>query len=66
MVDLSHLSADELRAELDGVDSKAPTLRLVVGINHTLICSSEYFLVSGVRSWSQNGQQGKRQRGLSA
>jgi transposase-like protein len=28
----------------------------------SLICSSEYFLVSGVRSWLQDGQQRERQR----
>jgi transposase len=34
MVDLDHLSADELRATLDQVDSKTPAMRLVVALNH--------------------------------
>jgi transposase len=34
MVNLDHLSADELRTELARVNSKTPTLRLVVALNH--------------------------------
>jgi len=34
MVDLSHVSAAELRAELERVESKTPALRLVVALNH--------------------------------
>jgi hypothetical protein len=32
----------------------------------SLICSGEYFLMSGVRSITQHGQQRECQRGLSA
>lgn len=34
MIDLSHVPADELRSELERVDSKTPALRLVVALNH--------------------------------
>lgn len=34
MVDLSHVSAEELRAELERVESRTPALRLVVALNH--------------------------------
>jgi transposase len=34
MVDLSQVSADELRGELERVESKTPALRLVAALNH--------------------------------
>ena len=34
MIDLDQLSVDELRTELDRVDSNIPTLRLIVALNH--------------------------------
>lgn len=34
MVDLRDVSADDLRAELERVESKTPALRLVVALNH--------------------------------
>lgn len=34
MVDLDHVSAEDLRATLDDVEAKTPALRLVVALNH--------------------------------
>jgi transposase len=34
MVDLSHVSTDELRRELERIESKTPVLRLIVALNY--------------------------------
>jgi transposase len=34
MVDLDHLSAEDLRSELERVESKTPAMRLIVALNH--------------------------------
>ena len=54
---------EEEEEAIEAVERSGISLRYILD---SLICSGGYFLMTGVRSLLQHGQQRKRQRGLSA